>query len=218
MEELNYDKESLKTELHKLLPLMSEEQTLVYNDITKAIEKGTGGVYFLYRQGGKGKTFMWKILCACLRSKGEIVLPFASSGIVVLLLTRGRTAHSRFGIPINVNEDSMCRGIEPNSQLAELLKRTKLIIWDEAPMTHNHCFEALNRSLRDVIHCLNGKPSELSFGGKVVVFGGDFRQVLPVILKGTRQDIVFFALNYSHIWNNCKVLRHEEHATTTEIV
>ena len=69
----------------------------------------------------------------------------------------------------------MCRGIEPNSPMADLIKRTKLIIWDEAPMTHKHCFETPNRSLRDVICCPNGKPSELNFGGKVVVFGGDFR-------------------------------------------
>ena len=41
-------------------------------------------------------------------------------------------------------------------------------------MTHKHCFEPLDRSLHDVIHCRNGKPSELSFGGKVVVFGANF--------------------------------------------
>ena len=74
-------------------------------------------------------------------------------------------------------------------------------------MTHKHCFEALERSLRDVIRCRNGQPSELIFGGKVVVFGGDFRQVLSVIPKGTRQDIVFTALNFSKIWNDCRVLR-----------
>ena len=99
------------------------------------------------------------------------------------------------------------RDIEPNSRLVELFKRTKLLIWDEVPMTHEHCFEALDRSLSDVIHCKNGEPSKLSYGSKVVVFGGDFRQVLPVIPKDTRQDIVFVTLNYSHIWNECKVLR-----------
>ncbi|XP_019157246.1 PREDICTED: uncharacterized protein LOC109153829 [Ipomoea nil] len=30
----------------------------------------------------------------------------------------------------------------------------------------------------------------MTFGGKTVVLGGDFRQILPVIPKGTRQDIV----------------------------
>ena len=74
-------------------------------------------------------------------------------------------------------------------------------------MTHKHRFEALDRSLRDAIRCPNGKPFELSFGGKVIMFGGDFRQVFPVIPKGKRQDIVFVALNFWKIWNECKVLR-----------
>ena len=89
----------------------------------------------------------------------------------------------------------MCRGIEPNNLLADLFQRAKLIIWDEALMTHKHCFEALDKSLRNAIPCPNGKPSELSFEGKIIVFGGDFRQA-SVIPKGTRQDIVFATLNF----------------------
>ena len=104
------------------------------------------------------------MLCVCLTSKGELVLPIASSGIAALLLLKGTTAHSRFGIPISVTEDSMRRGIEPNSQLAGLLKNSKLIIWDEARMTHKHYYEALDRSLHEAIRYPNVKPSELSFG------------------------------------------------------
>ena len=40
-----------------------------------------------------------------------------------------------------------------------------------------------------------------------IVFRGDNKQVLPVIPKGTRQDIVFAVLNFSKVWNDCKVLR-----------
>nr|XP_009770610.1 PREDICTED: ATP-dependent DNA helicase PIF1-like [Nicotiana sylvestris] len=36
------------------------------------------------------------------------------------------------------------------------------------------------------------------FGGKTVVLGGDFRQILPVIAKGSRQDIVNATLNSSN--------------------
>ena len=79
----------------------------------------------------------------------------------------------------------MCRGIELNSPLAHLLKLTKFIIWDEAPMTHKHCFDFVARSLRNVIHCSNNKLFELSFGGKIVVFGDDFRQGFLVISKCT---------------------------------
>jgi ATP-dependent DNA helicase PIF1 len=39
--------------------------------------------------------------------------------------------------------------------------------------------------------------SESIFGGKVVVFGGDFRQILPVVPRGTRSDIVHSSINAS---------------------
>jgi ATP-dependent DNA helicase PIF1 len=39
--------------------------------------------------------------------------------------------------------------------------------------------EALDNSMCDIM----GRPA-LPFGGKTVVFGGDFRQVLPVVRKG----------------------------------
>ncbi|XP_035832001.1 uncharacterized protein LOC110870495 [Helianthus annuus] len=123
-----------------------------------------------------------------------------------LLLSGGRTAHSRFSIPLNLNEDSLCR-MKPGSELACLLKKTQLIIWDEAPMIHKHAFEALDRTLKDILmpDCSNSEA--LPFGGKVIVFGGDFRQILPVVPNGSRQDIVNASLSSSYIWNKCKLLR-----------
>ena len=74
--------------------------------------------------------------------------------------------------------------IAKQSNLAKLLQETSLIIWDEAPMINKVAPEALDRSLKEVMG--NSKP----FGGIVVVFGGDFRQVLPVIPKGSRAQVV----------------------------
>ena len=51
--------------------------------------------------GGTSKTFLYCTLIANLRSEGQIVLVTALYGIVVTLLPGGRTAHSRFKIPIN---------------------------------------------------------------------------------------------------------------------
>ncbi|XP_042065511.1 uncharacterized protein LOC121809024 [Salvia splendens] len=65
-----------------------------------------GGVFIVYGYGGTGKTFIWKSLSAEIRSKGDIVLNVAFSGIASLLLPCGRTAHTRFKIHINVNEVS----------------------------------------------------------------------------------------------------------------
>lgn len=74
-------------------------------------------------------------------------------------------------------------------------------------MMHKHCFEALDRSMRDVLRFCNPKSLEMPFGGKTIVFGGDFRQILPVIPKGSRQDIVNATINASYLWSYCKVLR-----------
>ncbi|PNX77366.1 ATP-dependent DNA helicase PIF1 [Trifolium pratense] len=171
----------------------------------EAVTNQKGGVYFLYGYGGTGKTFMWSTLAAALRSKRSIVLTVASSGIASLLLPGGRTAHSKFKIPIPILEKDICK-IDKGSDLAELLKLTQLIIWDEAPMAHKFCFEALDTSLKDIMS-IDGVPSKEIFGGKVIVFGGDFRQILPVIPRGTRSDIVHATLNASYIWDHCTVFK-----------
>ncbi|KAL5141385.1 ATP-dependent DNA helicase PIF1 [Glycine soja] len=125
----------------------------------------------------------------------------ASSGIASLLLPGGRTAHSKFKIPVLVFEDNIHQG----TQLAELLNQTSLIIWDEAPMAHKFYFEALDHSLRDIIKH-NSKDNKI-FGGKVMVFGGDFRQILPVIPRGSHSDIVNATINSSYLWDHCQILR-----------
>jgi ATP-dependent DNA helicase PIF1 len=146
---------------------------------------------------------MWRTLASSLRSKKKICLTVASSGIASLLLPGGRTAHSKFKIPVPTHENLTC-GVESEDELAGLLKQTKLIIWDEAPMAHRFCFEALDNTLKDIMSSYSN--SESIFGGKVVVFGGDFRQILPVVPKGSRSDIIHSTINSSHIWDHCKVL------------
>ncbi|XP_076890885.1 uncharacterized protein LOC143542109 [Bidens hawaiensis] len=188
-EELAYDQNLQKLEFQTLFNSITNEQKNVFDRIMMVVQQNKGGVFFVYGYGGTGKTYLWKTLSTAIRSKGEIVLTVASSGIASLLLTGGRTTHSRFHIPINLNEDSTCY-MDPGTYEAQLLEKTKLIIWDEAPMHHKHGFQALDRSLKDVL------SSNLLFGGKVVVFGGDFRQILPVVQKGTRQDINYENQHY----------------------
>lgn len=202
MDEQSYNHDEQRKIHQELLPKLTDEQASVYQEILDAVIHEKGGVFFVYGFGGTGKTYLWNILSAAVRSKGFIVLNAASSGIASLLLPGGRTAHSRFGIPINPNDFTTC-SMETGSDLAEVIRQAKLIIWDEAPMMSKHCFETLDRSMRDVIRCNDDRP----FGGKVVVFGGDFRQILPVINGGGRSETVLSALNSSYLWNSCKVLR-----------
>lgn len=53
-----------------------------------------------------------------------------------------------------------------------------LIIWDEAPMANKLAFEALDRTLRDIIGYHRPEKLDHPFGGKTVLLGGDFRQIL----------------------------------------
>ncbi|GJU18149.1 DNA helicase PIF1, ATP-dependent [Tanacetum coccineum] len=82
--------------------------------------------------------------------KIEIRAKDCARGIASLLLPAGRTAHSRFVIPLELMENSTC-GIKQNTQLAELMQEVQLIIWDEAPMTQRYAFEALDITIRDIL-------------------------------------------------------------------
>jgi ATP-dependent DNA helicase PIF1 len=169
-----------------------------------AVANQQGGVFFLHGYGGTGKTYMWRTLASALRSKHEIVLTVATSGIASLLLPGGRTAHSKFKMPVPTLDNSTCK-IDHDSDLANLIRQTKLIIWDEAPMAHRYTFECLDRTLKDIMSTDTKKCTTI-FGGKVIVFGGDFRQILPVIPRGNRSDIVHASISASYIWDHCQVL------------
>ena len=83
--------------------------------------------------------------------------------------------------------------IKQKSHSVNLIAKTRLNIWDEAPMMHKHCFEVVDRTLRDVLRSYNNDQMDIPFGGHV--FGGDFRQILPVVLKGSRQNVVQVTIN-----------------------
>ena len=156
-----------------------------------------------------GKTYLYRTILSGIRSKGKISLAVTSSGIATLLLPGGRTAHSRFHIPINVNDDSTC-DIKQRTQVAELLSKTSIILWDEAPMVQRNCFEAVDRMLQDILQIEYPQNAEKPFGGKVVVLGGDFRQILPIVRKGRREDIVQPSISKSYLWNDCNVFKHQK--------
>lgn len=73
-------------------------------------------------------------------------------------------------------------------------------------MTTRYAFDAVDRTFRDII-----KSSSLiaegdkPFGGKTVILGGNFRQILPVVPKGNREHIVVASLHKSTLWNHCEL-------------
>jgi len=68
-------------------------------------------------------------------------------------------------------------------------------------------FEAVDRSMRDIMSKNDPLNEFRPFGGMTTIFGGDFRQILHVVRKGSRQDIVYASINSSTMWAYCNVLR-----------
>lgn len=101
-------------------------------------------------------------------------------------------------------EASICN-IDNESELAELLRLTNLVIWDDDLMSHKFCFGALDKSLK-VIMSETKNSSKKIFGGKVIVFGSDFKHILHIISRGGRVDIIHSTINNLYIWDHCKVL------------
>jgi hypothetical protein len=91
-------------------------------------------------------------------------------------------------------------------KVAELVRKADLIIWDEAPMMHRRAFEVVDQTLRDLMQLDDTQATEKIFGGKTVVLGGDFRQILHVVPKGGREDIVSASLPRSHLWQHVTIL------------
>ena len=80
----------------------------------------------------------------------SVALAVAVSGIAATLLSKGSTFHSRFKVPIVGLDSATIFNISRGTKEADLLNRTRVIIWDEAPMGHRHLLEALDRTLRDI--------------------------------------------------------------------
>ena len=189
---------------------MTANQKASFDDImfkiNENIERGIGSgneeskIIFLDAPGGTGKTFLFNAVLAAVRSKTQVAIATAFSGIVALLLKGGRTFHSRCGIPIKLNESSTC-SFKSTTELGKLLKQAAVIVIDEAPMCDRFALEAFDRSMRGLMK--NTKP----FGGKSLLLGGDFRQTLPIIVKGGRSLIVSRTIKRMEIWPS--VVQHK---------
>ncbi|XP_062075970.1 ATP-dependent DNA helicase pfh1-like [Humulus lupulus] len=161
---------------------LNEQQKDAYDQILNKVFRDESTSFFIDGHGGTGKTFLYRAILATVKSKKIIALATTSSEVDASILPGGGTAHSRFKFSLQLENKSTCN-ITKESSLAKLLQMTKIIIWDESPMINKYAVEALDNMQRDVTEC------DLPFGGKVIVLGGDFCQVLPVIPQGKKEEI-----------------------------
>jgi hypothetical protein len=126
------------------VPQLNLEQRAVYDHVMAVVDHHA---FFVDGIGGTSKTFLYSCLLSTVCAQGWVAVAVASSGIAALLWDGGRTAHSRFKIPVQgLNSTSTCY-ISKDSELAAFLQAAALMVWDEAVMMHRHVFEAVNRSL-----------------------------------------------------------------------
>jgi len=206
LEELAYDRTALAAKAVSMSLALNIGQRAIYDAIIDSVSRRRPFVYFIAGHGGTGKTFLWRSILAQLRSKDHIVLAVASSGVAALLVPGGRTTHSRFRIPLDIHDRCMC-SIGRGTMLAALIQKTSLIIWDEAPMAHRFCFEALDRTFRDLLSVDEPSNANKPFGGMPILLGGDFRQVLPVIQGADRCQILNASLIRSPLWKHVRMLK-----------
>ena len=160
-------------------PNFNEDQQSVFDAVMASLNDtaaDTPRLHFVNGSGGCGKTYLFNAIMETIRRDGGIAIAVASSGTAALLLDGGRTAHSTFKIPLEVNRISHC-SFTPLSETGQLIRMATLIIWDEASMISRDVIETVNRSIQDLMRLEHPALEHVPFGGKVVVFGGDFRQV-----------------------------------------
>ena len=206
-EEKDYIVEQLSSTVQEKVQMFTPEQLKIFEDILEAVKGNKPLCGFIDARGGCGKTFLLNAVLAAVRSleqEGCVALAMATTGIAANLLSLGRTFHSRLKAPLTVTEDSMLQ-ISAQSNLAKLLRMSKLLLIDESTMLDRFQLEALDRSLRD----LTGND-KVPFGGKILILAGDFRQCLPVVPGANRAGTVKQCINQSHLWKHFTIYKLSE--------
>ena len=107
----------------------------------------------------------------------------AWTGIASTLLPNGMTSHKIFKLPLDLKNGKSCNN-KSDKEKKHLIE-ADIIIWDEASMIPLKAMELADKLLRD---CCN--KDNLPFGGKKVILGGDFRQILPIVKNGSKFEIL----------------------------
>ena len=200
-EELDFDVAELRTAVNERVPTFTDEQRVIYDAVIAAVQGDQHLAAFIDARGGCGKTYLLNTILDAVRSsedEGCTALAMATTGIAATLLNNGRTYHSRMKAPLDPHEESTL-GISAQSALAKLIRRSKVLMIDEATMLDRYQLEALDRTLRDL------EGVDTPFGGKVLILAGDFRQCLPVVPGASRAGTVKHCINRSSLWSIFKV-------------
>jgi hypothetical protein len=170
----------------------NSEQDVIYKAISNEISIHESGnlLFAIYGMAGTGKSSVAKKLMVFARSCGKLALCCASTTKAAEVFGNDCvTAHSLFKYPVieDIDRDPelyvQCH-LE-NTDRAELLAEVEVIIWDEFMSNHKEILEAA------LIWCPKA----------IFIVMGDFRQVLPIITRGDKSDIIEACCGASYLWS-----------------
>jgi hypothetical protein len=188
-------RESTDTMMHSL----NAEQRGLFHEITEAVlDPEISKNFFINASGGCGKSFLFNTIISFLYLQNIKSIVVSSTGISSSVLFGGRTAHSFFKIPLDIESDSFCN---VPSKTRQIIIQSPVIFWDEAPALNSMIFDAVDRLCRRVMADVDQNAYERVFGGKILILAGDWKQTLPVVQFGSSVDAITSTLKFSPLWH-----------------
>ena len=191
-------------------PALTEEQQPIFDSVMGHINSPNSSVAAngtaVTARAGRGKTWLMNLIVACARSANRVVLCVAATAIAASQFPGGRTAHSQFKIPVSDGERRpdakvVCT-LQHESGQADFLKSVDLIVWDEILNQHGADVVAVDELLQEL------KGNTRPFGGIPVLFGGDVRQIPPIVQNSSQAEhIVAATVLRTNVWR--QLAKHE---------
>ncbi|CAH2016979.1 unnamed protein product, partial [Acanthoscelides obtectus] len=195
-DEYNYDQADEQQIANRNIPLLNQEQRLIFNDILLALnenERVPHRLFFINGIGGAGKTFLLNTLLAYLLGNNHRYIAMCYTGIAASLLKNGQTIHSSFMLPVPFLENSTSR-IRNQSTIADNIRYSKIIVIDEISMVHKSIFNEIDRKTREIMN------NDIPFGGKIIIILGDFRQCAPIVPLAGKNETISASVKCSQLW------------------
>lgn len=186
--------------------VLNQAQQYGYDQIMNSIRQRSRGepfvgAHIVIGPAGSGKTTLYKRLIRDCAAEGRRVKPCATTGIASMLMAGGMTAHRTFGLPINMDDQMQSNLINKlNCRHCQELRDTDVFLIDEITMMVRHGIRIIDCFLKKLMN------NDVLFGGKIIVFGGDFRQLLPVVPGGSRPEIVTQSVISHPRWRTFNVI------------
>lgn len=159
------------------MPELSREQQFAMDRVMDMVADTSISrkVLAIIAAAGTGKSVFINVAVQRLHAAGFVSICVAASALAATLLPNGQTAHAALKIPIEMHDHSFCNW---DYDTMRRMMKMDVLFWDEVSMVNHEAIDCVDRSLQRLMQ------TDAKFGGKAVVFTGDFRQLTPIIKGG----------------------------------